>query len=183
MSEINLIQSSVGGDAVAFELPFVERYAFFANKSSENVLEMCKVVYEAFNDLKPEAFQRFCTAIGVGKKAASVSKMRKIGERYSFLKGYSDHLPSAWTTLYRLSRIENEVFETGILDGVIHPSMNARALSILDPKVRKETTRTNQRLVTITLPGELDEQQKAGLMGRLNDVMRDFYSEIEQAAV
>lgn len=112
---------------------YVERFHGFANKSAESVLQMCKVVSDAKAKLSDAYFNKFCLAIGLNKDASAISKMTKIGKRFTILSQYKDHLPSAWTTLYRLSDMSDEAFKTAIEARQIHCNMTAKDLNSIAP--------------------------------------------------
>ena len=113
--------------------PFINEFSHFANKSAENVLEMCKVVASAKSALPDTLFNQFCLAIGLKKDASAISKMAKIGKRYTILSQYKNHLPSAWTTLYRLSDMGDEAFKAAIEARQIHCNMTAKDLNAIAP--------------------------------------------------
>jgi hypothetical protein len=137
------------------ELEFVSQFKLYAKQSAENVLEMCKVVFEAHHTLSSYDFSKFCTGIGVQKGAASISKMKKIGERYELFKTHSDCLPSAWTTLYRLATMTNESFAEGIEKNIIATNMTAKNLNELVPSNQRtelNNSAADQNSVVVTEP-------------------------------
>ena len=190
MTNMTVTENVVVDQLEPFEKVFIDRYVFFANKSAQNVLEMCRVVYQAHKDLKKSAFDRFCRAIGNDNHGSTISKMRKIGERYDFLKPYSDRLPSAWTTLYHLARLDEEKFAKAIEEGMITPSMGAKTISEINPRPKKVQEvqpgwkfNPSTGRVSVQLPKEWNEKDRQGLLDRLNFVIEDFYSEIERNSV
>lgn len=113
--------------------PYVERFHCFANKSAENVLQMCKVVSDAKAKLLDAQFIQFCLAIDLNKDASAISKMKKIGDRYNQLMPHKDKLPSAWTTLYRLADLSDDQFNAAVDNQRIHCNITAKDLNKIAP--------------------------------------------------
>ena len=114
----------------------VQQFNQFARKSTDNVLEMAKIVVEAKAQLSKTDFPEFCTGIGFDKGGAFISKMKKIGERYDLFKANADKLPVTWTTLYRLATMPVDDFVAGIESGLIHAQMTAKDLEQVEPKTQ-----------------------------------------------
>jgi len=95
-----------------------------ARKTAVAFLEMAKLVTDAQSQLKDWEFLQFCGIIGYDSKSATIRKFSQIGKKYEFLSAHSDHLPSSWTTIYSLSRLEDTVIEAKINEGVITPALS-----------------------------------------------------------
>lgn len=106
---------------------YVNKFTIAVNKCAENVLEMCKIVHEAQDELPKEEFEYFCKEINLTSKSA-ISKMKTIGQAYSKLAGYKDDLPGAWTTLYLIARMQPEDFQKAYDEKVINPMTTAKQL-------------------------------------------------------
>jgi hypothetical protein len=115
---------------------YVNRYKNFANKSAENILEMCKVVYEAGCLFNPTPFRKFCDQVGLTDKG-TISKMKRIGSRYAVLAPYLNFLPCSWTTLYRIAKLPHEKFIEAIGQGKLTIYTTAQQLSEIAPPLRR----------------------------------------------
>jgi hypothetical protein len=115
---------------------YVNRYKNFANKSAENILEMCKVVYDAGVWFNPIPFREFCEQVGLTDKG-TISKMKRIGSRYATLAPYLHFLPCSWTTLYRIAKLPNEKFIEAIGQGKLTIYTTAQQLTEIAPPLRR----------------------------------------------
>ncbi len=197
---MNAITNNVEFAAVSFATeahvdeavrPFIKGFCQFANKSAENVLEMCKVVADAKAILTDAQFNQFCLAIGLNKDASAISKMKRIGERYNQLMPHKDKLPSAWTTLYRLANMSDDAFEAAIGNCQIHCNMTAKDLSLIAPSKAKAKRGTPSIAVTqpaadaaqfssFTLKSAtvLKTEQVAAVKAKLADIVSEFSLEL-----
>lgn len=130
---------------------YVARFHTFADKSAENILEMCKVVYDASKSLKKKDFATFCSEIRLHRKSAAISKFKTIGEKYSELSKYKDRLPSTWTTLYYLAQLSEQEIGDGIKLNLVHPMMKASEINKIAPgKIKSGSPRGANKLPDIS---------------------------------
>uniref|UniRef100_UPI004047A89C hypothetical protein n=1 Tax=Rheinheimera sp. TaxID=1869214 RepID=UPI004047A89C len=106
---------------------FVREYFSLREKTLQSLLEICRVVYRAKSELNRKTFKTFIEKVGLTSDG-SVSKMVSIGQRYSQFKRHEDSLPSAWTTVYRLTQIDEKTVEELVESQVIHPAVTAAEL-------------------------------------------------------
>jgi hypothetical protein len=71
---------------------------------------MCRVVFEAKEELSKEEFSNFCTDIGRKRTDPTIRKFYAIGAAYERLIQYADKLPNSWTSIYTLTQIPAETF-------------------------------------------------------------------------
>ena len=88
----------------------VSDYSHFAVKTAQSTVEMCRVVFEAKQQLSREEFSEFCTDIGQKGEDSTVRKYLAIGAAYERLIQYADKLPNSWTSIYTLTQIPSETF-------------------------------------------------------------------------
>jgi hypothetical protein len=169
---------------------YVERFQSFLNKSAEAVLEMGQVVYSASKNLEKTDFADFCVAVRLGVSSSAISKLKTIGKQYDRLIEHKAKLPQAWTTLYYLAKVNDEKFQDGINHHLIHPTMTANELKILDPKLiptRKQTgdqdenstddnKQTNNVLIQVGMV--IDSKTKAELMDELKAICDKYNCEL-----
>jgi len=89
---------------------FVSEYSLFAVKTAQSSVEMCRVVFEAKEELSKEEFSNFCTDIGRKRTDPTIRKYIAIGAAYERLIQYADKLPNAWTSIYTILQIPTETF-------------------------------------------------------------------------
>lgn len=89
---------------------FFSQYSLFAIKTAQSTVEMCRVVFEAKEELSREEFSNFCTDIGHKSEDSTIRKYLAIGAAYERLIQYSDKLPNSWTSIYTLTQIPSETF-------------------------------------------------------------------------
>jgi len=165
--------------------PYVLQFNTFLNKSAEAVLEMGRVVYEARKTLKKKAqFNEFCAAIRLKTDGSAISKLKTIGKRYVFLSQFKDSLPDAWTTLYHLARMKDNEFEIGVQQSLIHKTMTANELRILDPnlfKTRKHTIESEvvvNKDIKISVGDLLAEEVRNELLEKLQNLCLEYGVEV-----
>ena len=168
---------------------YINQFHEFSDKCAENILEMCKVVYDASSSLtKKGEFESFCSGIRMSKKSAAISKFRKIGERYAKLSKYKNQLPSAWTTLYYVARFDNQQFEDGIKSKTIHPMMKATDLKQIAPNLFKPSSsngksqKSNNSLVqpeiAIKANSRMTDVELAELIKQIQTICNKFDCEL-----
>jgi hypothetical protein len=99
--------NSILGSSV---LEYAERYQTFLNQTAEAILSLTETVFEARTNLSPDEFNQFKEEVGLNSRA-TVSKFIAIGKNVSLLRPYTDRLPHAWTTLYRLVQLKQFQFD------------------------------------------------------------------------
>ena len=89
---------------------FYSQYSLFAIKTAQSTVEMCRVVFEAKEELSRDEFSEFCTDIGHKGEDSTVRKYLAIGAAYERLIQYADKLPNSWTSIYTITQIPSETF-------------------------------------------------------------------------
>jgi hypothetical protein len=89
---------------------FYSQYSLFAIKTAQSTVEMCRVVFEAKEELSRGEFSNFCTDIGHKGEDSTVRKYLAIGAAYERLIQYADKLPNSWTSIYTITQIPSETF-------------------------------------------------------------------------
>jgi hypothetical protein len=85
---------------------YVEQFKSFSRKSAISVIEMGKTVVQAKVLPDEKDYEQFCLGIRFDKKSKALFKLESIGKKADVLIRYADLLPSNWTTLYILSRLD-----------------------------------------------------------------------------
>ena len=89
---------------------FFSQYSLFAIKTAQSTVEMCRVVFEAKEELSKEEFSEFCSDIGHKGEDSTIRKYLAIGAAYERLIQYADKLPNSWTSIYTITQIPSETF-------------------------------------------------------------------------
>jgi hypothetical protein len=110
-------------------VPYIERYKQFAKAGAEGIIDQCRTLVLAEDELSPKNFTRFCEELKVSTVSSTFRKLKKIGEEADRLKSAGDQVPNSWTTLYHLAKMEREVFDRVLTSGQLHPAMTAQELN------------------------------------------------------
>ena len=135
----------------------VEEYFLTRNKTLSSLLETCRVVFRAKTELKRATFKTFTQRVGLTSDG-SVSKMVSIGRRYDQFKRHEELLPCAWTTVYKLTKIDEETVDQLIETEVIHPAVTAADLAPYLPVVSSEKSGRIPTSISIEFEKGLDSE-------------------------
>ncbi len=89
---------------------FVDRYRGFLRTTAESILGLAHTLIEAEANLDAVEFSMFLDEVGVQKDGSTYRKLKSIGENVARLNPLVDRLPNTWTTIYKLSRMDVNVF-------------------------------------------------------------------------
>lgn len=89
---------------------YVDRYRRFAAKTVENILSLGQTVLEASNSLVGSEILDFCAQVGIKHGSSTFRKMLLIGQKADQLQLVADRLPSSWTTVYEIAKLEEDKF-------------------------------------------------------------------------
>jgi hypothetical protein len=126
----NEVDNTKAAEAV---LSYVNQFSIHTKNTASSYLEMCKVVFDANEVLSQKDFQLFCVTAHIG--IAKASKLKLIGKRYETLKQYVDTLPVNWTTLYKLTHLEDERIGELVEEGKLYPEMPTKDLIDAAPEL------------------------------------------------
>jgi hypothetical protein len=110
-------------------VPYIEQYKRFAKAGSEGIIDQCSTLVDAEQDLAPKYFDVFCAELKLQKDSSTFRKLKKIGQEANRLKSVADRIPSSWTTLYQLARLEAAEFDRLLVSDHLHPAMTAQELT------------------------------------------------------
>lgn len=106
----------------------VGRYRSFAKSSASSLLGLAKTLVEAKGTLEPIDFQLFCKEVALEPNGPVYKKIMAIGAKASRFEPVLERLPSAWTTIYDLSKLPPQEFEMLEKANALSPSMTAKDL-------------------------------------------------------
>jgi hypothetical protein len=112
-------------------------FGLWSKKTAQATLEMCRVVCEAKKELESQKFLKFCNAIGRKGEDATVRKYLRIGEKYENLYQYAEMLPNSWTSIYEITQLPSDVFDTLVTTENSMANMTGDQLKLLMGKKTK----------------------------------------------
>ena len=86
-------------------------YSNFAVKTAQATVEMCRVVYEAKNELSSSEYSEFLKDIGHKSETSTIRKYLAIGSQYDKLIQYTNLLPNSWTSIYSITQLSSDTFD------------------------------------------------------------------------
>ena len=107
----------------------VRRYQSFARGSAQNIIELAETVSTAMTDLVGQYRNEFFRQIKLNPESSKVRKLKLIGDHSPRFVPYLEILPSNWTTLYELARLEVEDFKRIVDAGVLTPLATWKEIS------------------------------------------------------
>ncbi len=113
-------------------MKIADRFKSFQRKTTENILEMARVVIEAKQ--RPD-FTDFCILIGYSQFSSTIRKLEVIGQKYEFLISKTHRLPPSWTTIYKVSQLDEGLIEENIKKGYINPEVTGGLIDSLAKKL------------------------------------------------
>ncbi len=90
---------------------FYSEYSNFVVKTAQSTVEMCRVVYEAKNELSSSEYSEFLKDIGHKSETSTIRKYLAIGSQYDKLIQYTNLLPNSWTSIYTITQLSSDTFD------------------------------------------------------------------------
>ena len=113
---------------------YVTAFKRGVEKTARATLDMCRVVYEARNALDNYQFENFCKEVGYRDGSSTIRKFIAIGKVYPRFIGLADQLPHAWTTLYQITQIPADEFDSYLKFGKRLDELKGKRLTELTQK-------------------------------------------------
>ena len=150
---------------------FVREYFSLREKTLQSLLEVCRVVYRAKSELNRKTFKTFIEKVGLTSDG-SVSKMVSIGQRYNQFKRHQDSLPSARTTVYRLTQIDEKTVEQLVDSEVIHPAVTVAELKPYLPLPTATKSSQEPNAISVQFERGLDEETKQTIRSLIDQLKK-----------
>ena len=146
----------------------VSDFKLYAKQSALGILEMGRVVYEAKTSMRESGeFDTFCERVGYKPDSSSIKKLKRIGEKYVYLKTQAHHLPSNWTSLYEISGLAESTLSELIAKGLIHQNVIGAEIKML---LKQQTVGVIEEKVDTTQLKEVLNGTGYGFNCQLEDV-------------
>lgn len=144
----------------------------YFKQSAKNILLLGKTIVEANEALSPDEFATFCQEIGIEKNSATFKKFHKIGSRAFQLEPFLEKLPTAWTTLYKLSTLQPDDLNVITSGEFLSPLTTAKQV---DEYFGKQKAASQREAFDIFISTEeLDEEVQAQVHEALNELREQF---------
>lgn len=154
---------------------YVMQFCGFRLKSSENYIEMGRVVYNAKEDLTELAFKEFCETIKCNE--STIRKFYLIGKQANALMVHSSSLPSKWTNIYTLAQLSTASLKKVLEGGLINSSTTgAEIMEIVAEYRPPKSSNKNCKKYRYRYSGSLDAPLDDVIQRELDVLVRDFIS-------
>ena len=107
-------------------LSFVDRYQSFVRKTAEAILGLAETLQQAEEELKSDDFASFCGSVGLVKGSSTYSKLKTIAQNLERFRPIIGRVPSNWTTIYKLSKLESDQFAR--ISSSLNPYMTSKEI-------------------------------------------------------
>jgi hypothetical protein len=125
---------------------YVVSFNSFAVKTAQSTLQMCRIVYEAKQELDAKDFEKFCEAIGRSNEDSTIRKYFAIGARYDEFIAYADRMPNSWTSIYLITTIPSDKLLEMINDAKSLKNLTAQQIKKLISD--EPATKDNKSIIT-----------------------------------
>ena len=149
---------------------YVKRISSLKTNTAENILSIGLVMKEAKTNLSKDDFQSFLKSTHYEEKSSSVRKWIQIGDAYQRLRPIANKLPVAWSTIYKLSKIDSNKFDLLERMNILHSAITAREID----EHLSVKNRANAKKIQLTL--KFDLNVSAASFKRLHDSISKLIS-------
>ena len=144
-----------------------------SKNSVENLLEIGNIFFESKTNFTTSDYNEFLKETHYVEKSSTIRKWELIGKSYLKLKEISDRLPPVFTTLYFLSKLSDEEFNTVITGEVLKPSVTTEEI---------ETSLYKSSIKSKSVPKiviEFNESVSFGVVKEIDDLLQGYSNFIE----
>ena len=110
---------------------YLDRYHTALRKTAQSVLDVAATVLEAKEELTQPEFAQFLQEVGFDEKSSTYKKFVAIARKKELLEHHVDALPTAWTTIYQLAKLDADQFEQVANSGQLNPLMSANQITTI----------------------------------------------------
>jgi hypothetical protein len=157
---------------------YARRIRTALGRSAFAILETAAIVAEARDALDRSGFRELADRLGLSH--GTLCKLVAIDSRRDRFVGQEESLPSAWTVLYRLSRLPDEQFEILAASGKLQPKLSERQVSkfVVEGAAADDITRSASDeqaylAAKIVFPALLSEAVEDGIRRRIIAAVED----------
>ncbi len=152
---------------------YLDRYHTALRRTAQSVLEVAATVLEAKEQLAKAEFELFLQEVGFDEKSSTFKKFIAIARKKELLEHYVNDLPSAWTTIYQLAKLEPDEFEQVAASGQLNPLMSANQITaIISGGAAANSNRVASDVFITTQ--ELDTPKRLALHSELTELCQRY---------
>jgi len=152
---------------------YLDRYHTALRKTAQSVLEVAATVLEAKEQLSQPEFAAFLQQVGFDEKSSTYKKFIAIARKKELLEHYVDTLPTAWTTIYQLAKLDADQFEQVRNSGQLNPLMSANQISaIISGGAPANNNRASSDVFIATM--DLDTAERIALHSELSALCQRY---------
>jgi hypothetical protein len=97
-------------------------------KGAAAIIETSRLILDAQSELDRDVFESLLKHLVCGASAGR--KLLRIAKN-SIICAHGHKLPPSWTTIYELTKLDDEILNTKLADGTIHPGMERKDATAL----------------------------------------------------
>jgi hypothetical protein len=151
----------------------VAQYRTFAKKTAENIVRLAETLVEAKLELTEAELRQFCSEVGLEHEGSTFRKLLKIGNEASRFEPFFERMPNSWTTVYKLAKLEKDVFDHVARDHRFTPMMTASEVDAITARSSDKNSEQLSRDLTIDLHG-FDRAKKVAVLQKIEGLVQEF---------
>lgn len=144
-----------------------------SKNSVENLLEIGSIFFESKTNFTTTDYKEFLKETHYVEKSSTIRKWELIGKSYLKLREISDRLPPVFTTLYFLSKLSDEEFNSVVTSNVLTPSVTTEEIENLLNKSSVKSKSVPKIVI------EFNESVSFGVVKEIDDLLQGYTNFIE----
>jgi len=158
---------------------YVDRYRSLAKSTAKAIIALAQTLVEAKATLNPVDFYLFCKEVALEMDGAVYKKIMAIGAKASRFEPCLERLPSAWTTIYELSKLEAHEFAELEKSNALSPLMTAKELKDALGKQASKTSIAKKEPDFVIDVANLDTLTKGRILDALFKLKDEFHFSVK----
>jgi hypothetical protein len=151
----------------------VLKYRTFAKQTAENIIKLAETLLEADEKLSKTELRQFCAEVGLEHDGSTYRKLMKIGKEVSRFEPFVERLPNNWTTVYKLAKLEKNVFDQVANDNRFSPMMTSSEIDRIVGGSSPTQIEHLSRDVTIDLSG-YEANEKTEFCLKVGELVKEY---------
>lgn len=109
---------------------YVNQFKCLRKETATSIVALGAIVYQAKSNLSKEDYIQFASEVQISN-SSTLRKYERIGQCEVMFNLYLDHLPHTWTSLYALTRLDENKLISVFNEGKIHPQITGEEVEKL----------------------------------------------------
>lgn len=160
-------------------LELVSNYKTGIGKTVEGILAMSKSVSEALKIKNQKEKNVFFNEVNLDRNSSMAKKLKVIGDKYDLFLQNQNSLPPAWTSLYQLTKLEEDNLLKLIEDEVINPTITGTEINKLVGYTPRESVKKALTNNILQLENKEDLEVKIQFKGKDYSKINDFLKSLK----